>query len=348
MILSFAYRAFGALLRLVCRRRFEFEREVELLALRHELAVMRRTRRRSRLSWADCAYLAALARMLSPQRRAALMVTPATLLGWHHALVRRRWRQPSRRPAGRPPIDPHRRDLVLRVARENPRWGYQRIAGELRKLAISVSPSTVRRILHDARLAPAPRRNGPTWSQFLHQQAASISACDCFCIDTILLRRIYVLCFIELGTRRAHLAGLTAHPTGAWVAQQGRNLARRARADALPDPRPRRNVQRRLRRHLRQRGNARDHNADPHARRQRLRRALRAHHPQSVPRPPAELNQRQPEHVLRTYFQHSNPERPHRALDLRPPTPTPSPAIRMTARRHRLGRLTHEHHRAAA
>jgi transposase InsO family protein len=349
MVLSYAYLVFGALLRLLCRRGSEFEREVELLALRHELAVVRRTTCRSRLSWADRAYLAALARMLSPQRRAALMVRPATLLGWHQALVRRRWLQPRRR-AGRPPIDPHRRDLILRLARENPRWGYQRIAGELRKLAISVSPSTVRRVLAHARLGPAPRRDGPTWRQFLHQQAAAIAACDFFCVETIMLRRIYVLFFIELGTRRVHIGGLTTRPTGAWVAQQARNLAisgalepmrflirdRDSKYTAAFDTVFASEAIRVIRTPIR--------TPVANAYAERFVRTIRSECLDWL----LILNQHQLERILRAYLDHYNRERPHRALDLRPPTTSPRLAIGPILRRDQLGGLIHEYHRAAA
>ena len=114
---------------------------------------------------------------------------------------------------------------MLRLARENPRWGYPRIAGELLKLGLRISPSTVRRILLSAGLKPAPRRAGPSWRDFLRQQAAGMLACDFFTVDTISLRRFYVLFFIELGNRRVHLAGCTTNPTGAWVTQQARNLS---------------------------------------------------------------------------------------------------------------------------
>jgi putative transposase len=151
------------------------------------------------------------------------VVTPQTLLRWHRELVRRKWAQP-RRVVGRPPTDGRVRDLVLRFARENPRWGYPRIAGELLKLGLRVSPSTVRRILLAAGSGPAPRRSGPSWRQFLRQQAAGMLACDFFTVETISLRRLYVLFFIELESRRVHLAGCTTNPTGSWVTQQARNL----------------------------------------------------------------------------------------------------------------------------
>ncbi|MGZ4284893.1 MAG: helix-turn-helix domain-containing protein [Solirubrobacteraceae bacterium] len=142
---------------------------------------------------------------------------------WHRELVRRRWSYSPARP-GRPPIDARTRELVARLARENPRWGYQRIAGELNKLGLSVSPSTVGRLLPRAGLGPAPRRSGPSWREFVRAQAASVVACDFVRVDTALLRRYYVLFFIELQTRRVHRAGTTANPDGQWVTQQARNL----------------------------------------------------------------------------------------------------------------------------
>jgi putative transposase len=151
-------------------------------------------------------------------------VTPQTLLRWHRELVRRKWAQP-RQAAGRPPTDRRVRELALRFARENPGWDYPRIAGELRKLGLRVSPSTVRRILLAAGSGPAPRRSGPSWREFVRQQAASMLACDFFTVETISLRRFYVLFFIELENRRVHLAGCTTNPTGAWVTQQARNLS---------------------------------------------------------------------------------------------------------------------------
>jgi hypothetical protein len=191
--------------------------------------------------------LAALARLLPPRRRHGLVVTPQTLLRWHREFVRRKWAQPRRSP-GRPPVDGRVRELVLRFAGENPGWGYPRIAGELHKLGLRVSPSTIRRILLANRLGPAPRRSGPSWREFLRLQAASMLACDFFTVETISLRRFYVLFFIELESRRPHCwlhdqpDGRLGDPTGAQP-----QLHRHLRADAVPDPRPRQQVQRRFR-----------------------------------------------------------------------------------------------------
>jgi putative transposase len=152
-----------------------------------------------------------------------LFVSPRTVLRWHACLVKRRWTYPRRRP-GRPATAPGLRALVVEMARDNPTWGYRRICGELAGLGYAVAASTVWKILKDAGVDPAPCRAGQSWGQFLAAQAHSIWAVDFFHVETVLLRRLYVLFFIEHGTRRVHLAGVTAHPTGEWVAQQARNL----------------------------------------------------------------------------------------------------------------------------
>jgi len=155
----------------------------------------------------------------------SFVVRPETLLRWHRELVRRKWTYKRRARPGRPPIDPEISALIVRLGRENPRWGYQRIRGELLKLGIRVSATTVRTTLLRHGLDPAPRRIGPTWSEFLRSQAAGILATDFFTVETIRLKTIFVLFFIELQTRRVHVVGVTAHPDSAWVTQQARNLA---------------------------------------------------------------------------------------------------------------------------
>jgi len=203
--------------------RSDAAKDVEILMLRHEIAVLRRTNDRPTLTWLDRAVLSALSRLLPTPLRQLRLVSPRTLLRWHAQLVARRWTYPRRRP-GRPPTAPPIRALVLRMARENPRWGYRRIQGELVGLGHPVAASTVWKILKDAGLDPSPRRAGPTWSQFLRTQAHAILAVDFTHVDTVFLRRLYILLVIEHGRRRVHLAGITAHPTGSWVTQQARNF----------------------------------------------------------------------------------------------------------------------------
>jgi putative transposase len=198
-------------------------KDVELLVLRHQVAVLRRQVHRPDLQPEDRVVLAALSRLLPRPQWSAFFVTPATLLRWHRELIARHWTYPHARP-GRPPIDRELRELVLRLAAENRTWGHRRVQGELARLGYRIAASTVWKILHRAGVDPAPRRTGPTWQQFLTAQAQTILACDFFTVDTVLLKRIYVLFFIELATRQVHVVGVTAHPSGAWVAQQARNL----------------------------------------------------------------------------------------------------------------------------
>jgi len=202
MALSFLYLAVRALLgALVRSRRGMHVKDVELLVLRHELEILRRQVARPKLGTPDRALLAAAAFHLPRSSRAVLLVTPRTLLRWHQALVRRKWRQtPSQR--GRPKLPAEVRELVVRLARENPCWGHRRISGELAKLGLRVSPTSIRRLLARARLEPAPRRSGPSWREFLRAQAASIVACDFFTVESVFLRRYYALFFIAHASRR--------------------------------------------------------------------------------------------------------------------------------------------------
>jgi putative transposase len=226
MSLRLAYlavlRVFGWLALLA---RSDRAKDAEILILRHQVAVLQREVKTPRLSWADRAVLAALARLLpgSQLRQLRLIISPRTLLRWHAALVRRHWAYPRRGP-GRPRTRATVRALILEMARDNPGWGYRRIHGELAGLGHKLGPSTVWKILKDAGIDPAPTRSGLTWQAFLQAQAKTILAVDFFHVDTVLLRRLYVLFVIEHGTRRVHLAGIRAHPTGEWVAQQARNL----------------------------------------------------------------------------------------------------------------------------
>jgi putative transposase len=210
-------------LRVLARR--EVSKDAELLVLRHENAVLRRQIGRVRYQPGDRLWLAALSGLVPRHRWGEMFaVTPATLLAWHRRLVAHKWDYASKRRPGRPSTAAAIRKLVIRMARDNPAWGHRRVQGELVKLGHPIAASTVWQILHDAGIGPAPRRAGPTWRQFLTAQAHGILAADFVHVDTVLLRRIYALIVIEHGTRRAHLAGVTAHPDGSWTAQAARNF----------------------------------------------------------------------------------------------------------------------------
>jgi len=225
MALSFLYRAFCRvlqLLRLISRR--DTDLAIEVVVLRHEVAVLRRQVHRPALEPADRAVLAGLARLLPRQRVGQLFVQPATLLRWHRDLVAKRWTHSHGRP-GRPSVAEGTTALVLRLAKENPNWGYRRIHGELATMGIAIASSSVWAILKRHGIDPSPRRSGPTWAEFLAAQARGLMACDFFHVDTVLLRRLYVLVFIHHDTRLVRIAGITANPVAAWVTQQARNLS---------------------------------------------------------------------------------------------------------------------------
>jgi putative transposase len=358
VVWSFVYLALCRLVQLIvllCRS--ERSKELEILVLRHELAILRRQRRPAPFRCVDRAILAALARGLPRSAWTSLSVRPSTVLRWHRELVRRRWTYPQRRP-GRPPLDRRVRALVLRLARENPRWGYRRIVGELQSLGISVSATWVRTILARNGLTPAPRRDELSWRNFLRQHATTTLACDFFTVETAWLKRIYVLFFISLESRRVEFVACTANPTGAWVAQQARNLLMAIDDRGQP-----------LRFLIHDRDSkfsgGFDHtfqsegiavirtplqapNANAHAerwvgsvRRECLDRLLI-------------FSRRQLEHVLRVYTRHYNQHRPHRALALRPPEqadgnlkPLREPPFPQLIRKDLLGGLIHEYDHAA-
>jgi putative transposase len=330
-------------------------KNAEMLVLRHELAVLRRQVSRPRLSWADRAVFAALSRLLSQSCRVHRIVTPATIMRWHRDLVSRRWAQPRRRRTGGRSTPPELRQLIMRLAAENPSWGYRRIHGELAGLGYQVAPSTVWSILKRAGIEPAPRRDGPSWQHFLRVQARGILATDFFCVDTLLLQRLYVLFVVEHATRRVHLLGVTANPSGAWVAQQARNLLmdlghraaqftflirdRDSKFTGMFDAVFASEAIRILRTPVRApRANAIAERWIGTVRREPLDRMLI-------------LNRRHLEAVLAEYVRHFNDHRPHRALDQAAPLrPLPSPAslpLRRVQRHDRLGGLIHEYTQVA-
>ena len=355
MTFSFLYLAVRALLGALVRSRRGLDvKDIELLVLRHELGILRRQVARPKLTMADRALLAAAAVHLPRPQRTVLLVTPRTLLRWHQALVRRKWRQPSGR-VGRPPLSPEIRELVLRLARENPCWGHRRICGELRKLGFAISATSIRRLLAGAGLEPAPRRAGPSWRQFLRSQAGSIVACDFLTVETILLHRFYVLFFISHASRRVWLAGCTRNPTGEWVTQQARNLGLDLSEQGV-------------RFLIRDRDSKYSGPFDEVFRSEGIRivktpvRAPKANAiaERFVRTVRAEcldwlliLNRRHLERVLGVYVDHYNRERPHRSLNLTPPTAAGSAPERSGSpgdiqRRDRLGGLIHEYYQAAA
>jgi len=306
----------------VLRFRSEREKEIEILILRHQLRVLERQVARPQLTQADRALLAAFSRVVPRRAWGSFFVAPATVLRWHRELVARRWTYPHRRP-GRPATPEEIRALVVRLARENPGWGYRRIQGELVGLGFKLAASTVWTILKEAGIEPGPNRLEASWSEFLRAQAASILECDFLTVDTLFLKRFYVLFFIELATRRVHLAGITTNPDGAWVTQQARNLLMQLDVQGV---RPRLLVRDRDSKFTREfdevfrsegirviKAPVRAPKARAHAerwvgsvRRECLDRLLI-------------LGRRHLELVIKTYALHYNEHRPHRSLGQRPP-----------------------------
>jgi putative transposase len=340
------------LTRLVVGRSAVAALEVENAVLRHQLRVLRRSLKRPPLTRRDRVLLAAASRLVPRERWAMFLVSPQTLLRWHRELVQRKWTFRRRSP-GRPPLDPGLRELVLRMARENPKWGCVRIQGELRKLGVRVGATTIRSLLRRAGLGPAPRRGGPSWVEFLRAQAHGIVACDFFTVETVWLRTLYVLFFIEHGTRRVRLAGVTAHPDGTWMRQQARNLAvdeqlenvrflihdRDAKFSGPVDEILREEGVRVIRTPVRApRANAIA---------ERWVRTVRSECLDHL----LVVGRRHLEQILREYLAHYNDERPHRALALAAPTrelvePRGSPPTEIR-RRDVLEGLIHEYRAAA-
>jgi len=354
VLFSLVYAVVRRWLQLAGGRSGDRALEIENAVLRHQLAVLRRGVKRPRLTRIDRMVMAAASRLLPRHRWSSFLVTPQTLLRWHRELVRRKWTFRRRSRSGRPPVDPELRNLVMRMGRENPRWGCIRIQGELRKLGIRLGATTIRTLLRRAGIGPAPRRDGPTWTEFLRSQAEAIWACDFFTVETAWLRTLYVLFFIELGSRRVHLAGATTHPDSAWVTQQARNLAVAGELENV-----RYLVRDRDSKFTRSfdevlatedvttiRTPIRSPRANAVA--ERFVRTVRAECTDRV----LVLTRGQLDRLLRRYVGHYNTQRPHRGVGLATPitgpraAQVPSPAA--VRRRDVLGGLIHEYHARAA
>ena len=320
--------------------------------LRHELAVLRRTLKRPPLQRRSRLLLAAASTLLPRARWSVFPVSPQTLLRWHRELVARKWTYRRRSP-GRPAIDRGLRELVLRLGRENPGWGCVRIQGELRKLGIRVGATTIRSILRRSGVGPAPRRNSPSWGEFLRAQAQGMLACDFFTVETAWLRTLYVLFFIEHGSRRVHLAGVSANPDGLWMRQQARNLAieqrlhrarfllhdRDAKFSGPFDELVRSEGVRLIKTPVRA--------PQANAVAERWVRSVRNECLDHV----LVFGRRHLEQILRGYVTHYNTERPHRSLALAAPAGKPhqtrgSPLAGIR-RREVVGGLIHEYYAAA-
>jgi putative transposase len=339
---------------LLLLRRSSASKDVELLVLRHEVAVLRRVNPTPRLDWADRAVFAALVRKLPRMLRRHRLGTPGTILRWHRRLIAKKWTYPNR--LGRPALNDAVAVLIERMARENQSWGYQRIQGELLKLGHHVGASAIRRVLQRLGIPPAPVRDtDTTWRQFLRTQTSTMLACDFFHVDcAVTLQRIYVFFVLEVPNRSVHLLGTTTNPDGRWTTQQIRNL--------LMD----------LGDHATQfRFLVRDRAGQFTASFDAVLADVGIHVVRIPPRCPrancfaerfirtlrAELtdrmlifSQRHLRTVLTEYVRHYNGRRPHRARDLRPPRPTHPVADlnheRIT-RRPVLGGLINEYERAA-
>jgi putative transposase len=363
MALSFLYLMTRRLLgMLLGSLRSEHAKDIEIAVLRHQLEVLRRQVKRPEFRPADRAVLAALSVALARWRWSSFLVAPDTILRWHRRLVTRKWTQAPPR-GGRPPLADQVAALILRLARENPRWGYRRVEGELKKLGMSVSATSIRTVLLRNGLRPAPRRASVAWRAFLHAQASAILATDFFTVETVHLKTLYVLFLIELHTRRVRLVGVTDHPNGLWVVQRARELSMGREAETTAGTSaPRFLVRDRDSKFTRAfddilasdgiqiiKTPIQAPNANAYA--ERWVRTVREECLDWV----LIWGRRHLERVVNEYVRHYNDERPHRSLALRPPSsiavrsaPGAVTAAASVRRRDRLGGLVHEYYQVAA
>jgi transposase InsO family protein len=355
---SLVYVSLCRLLGLVwSARRSESDKDTEIMVLPHQVRILQRQlHARVRYRPSDRAILAALSRLLPRSRWRSFLVTPETLLRWHREAAKHKWRRwRTQRGPGRPPMSEALVGLIVRLGRENRRWGCIRIQGELRKLGIRVSASSVRRILRRHGLGPAPR-SGPTWTEFLATQAQSVLATDFFTVDTVALKQLYVLFVIELSTREVHILGVTDHPTGTFVTQVARNLVgdladrgrfvkflirdRDAKFSTSFDEVLRSEGIRVIKTPVR--------SPRANAFAERWVRTVRSECLDWV----LVLSHGHLERVLRTYVSHYNRQRPHRGIDLGVPVPgsavTAAPPSLHVDRHDVLGGLIHEYRPVAA
>ena len=350
-VIALLSRQLFSLLLLCCRT--SRSKDIELLVLRQEVAILRRQVNRPQVRPEERMVLAVLQRLRPAWERTSSLVTPDTLRRWHRELTRRKWTQPHRVTPKRA-VSQQTQLLVWRLSKENPLWGYQRIQGELLKLGIEISASSIRRVIAPKR-RPGPKRD--TWSKFMRTQAASIVACDLFTVETMRMKTLHVLFFIDLHTRRVLIGGVTDGATNVrWCTQIARNLSEARESRSTP---------------LRFLVHDRDHRfGEPFDEVFKAEGVEIIRTPWRAPRANAYaerfvrtvrtecldrifvLSERHLESVLKAYLKHYNQERPHRGLDLRIPEGGPPIGIAGAAgpivRRDRLGGLIHEYHRKAA
>ena len=352
MLLAFLYSVVRLFLDVLDVRLRVRNPEAELLLLRHQLRVIRRQVKRPHLAIADRTIMAALSRRVSPAALVGMLVQPETVLGWHRALVRRKWAAYGRRRRpGRPRLDAKVQELILRIARDNPKWGCVRIRGELLKLGHVISATAIRKLLRRNGIGPAPLRSGLSWKAFLRAQASAIVLTDFLSVDTVFLKRLYVLLYMELASRRVIWFSVTDRPNAEWVSQQARNVSWELNQLGVP-------VRFLIHDHDLKYGGGADLVFESEGIRV-IKTPIRA--PKANSRMERQigstrrecldwvliLNRRHLERVLSEWLEHYNQARPHRGLDLATPIARSDPVLAAgpVICRERLGGLLREYRR---